>query len=87
MLLFYYTYRSEVAHGSTVANYLESILIKIYAGEQQKQKDIKRFNEIQRLHKILQPLLHEAILICIDNQTTEFNWDLSIMERRKIQRV
>lgn len=72
-----YKFRSLVAHGSIIADELDSIIAN--ATSQIDSKGIKDFNEIQRLRPRIRNSLHKAILICINDQTTEFDWDSAIM--------
>lgn len=71
-----YTLRSDIAHGSNVADDFDTIFS---LGKLPKKKDIEKYNKIQKLEPKVMHLLYSAILICIDKQTTHFNWDSSLM--------
>ena len=77
-----YDYRSRIAHGSVIADNLESIISDIKLAQQRKEKKIKQYREIQELRILTRLLLHQAILICIEKQTTEFDWESSIMSTK-----
>lgn len=74
-----YDLRSKVAHGSVVTDDIDAITSKIHVGQQPKRNQIDEFNRIQELRKKTRKLLYQAILVCIDKQTTDFNWDSSLM--------
>jgi hypothetical protein len=74
-----YDLRSKVAHGSVVTDDINAITSKIHVGRQPKRNQIDEFNRIQELRKKTRKLLYQAILVCIDKQTTDFNWDSSLM--------
>ncbi len=71
-----YNLRSEIAHGSKVADDFDTIFS---LGKEPKQKEIEKYDKIQKLEPKVMHLLYSAILICIDKQTTHFNWDSSLM--------
>ena len=80
-----YDLRSDVAHGTAVADYFDSIIspinyeILLYKN---KKKTIAKMDMLQKLRPILKERLHQAILMCIDKQTTNFDWNSSIMSTR-----
>jgi hypothetical protein len=80
-----YVLRSDVAHGTAVADYFDSIISPInYESslDKNKKKKIPKMNALQELRPILRERLHQAILMCIDKQTTNFDWNSSIIGTR-----
>lgn len=71
-----YDLRSEIAHGAIVADDFDTT---ISLDKQPKNKDIEKIKKIQKLEPKVMKLLYKAILICIDKETTDFNWDSSLM--------
>lgn len=74
-----YDLRSDVAHGLVVTDDVDSIMSKVHVGQKPQKKEIDEFNKIQELRKRTRQLLHQAILVCLDKQTTNFSWDSSLM--------
>ena len=77
-----YDLRSRVAHGSAVTDDIDSITSQIRVGKQPKKERVEEFNRIQELRKKTRGLLHQAILVCIDKQRADFDWDSSVMGTR-----
>jgi hypothetical protein len=71
-----YKLRSDIAHGSKVADVFETV---VFLNKKPKKEDIENYNNIQKLEPKMMDLLHRVILICIDKKTTKFNWDSSLM--------
>ena len=77
-----YGLRSTVAHGSIIADDFDGIVTLIKSGKQPKSKFINEFNELQKLEPKVMESLYNAIIICINKQTTDFKWDLSLMSTK-----
>jgi hypothetical protein len=73
-----YNLRSDVAHGSIIADDVDTIFSKINRGQQPK-KEMDQYNKVQQMRTMTRKLLHKALLVCIDNEKTEFNWDSALM--------
>jgi hypothetical protein len=72
-----YKLRSDVAHGNKVADFFDSIVTPFH---QQNLKDkVKNQMRALTLYQKTQDSLHKAILICIEEQTADFDWDSTIM--------
>lgn len=74
-----YDLRSQVAHGQVITDDFDQIRSKISSGQQPSKKEMGTFNSIQRLRRKTSTLLHKAILMCIEKQTTDFDWDSSFL--------
>ena len=77
-----YGLRSSVAHGSIVADDFDKIVTLIKSGKPPKSKLINEFDELQQLEPKVKESLYNAIIICINKQTTDFKWDLSLMSTK-----
>ena len=73
-----YNLRSAVAHGSLIADDFDTIFSKINRG-QQPNKEMDQYNMIQQMRTMTRKLLHNALLVCIDNEKIEFDWDSALM--------
>jgi len=74
-----YKLRSAVAHGSIIADDFDTIFSKINRGQQPKKKETDQYNKVQQMRTMTRKLLHIALLVCIDNEKTEFDWDSALM--------
>lgn len=75
-----YRLRSNVAHGSAIIDDEDSIISKRYLrGKEAASKDYRELNKNRKLRQISRDSLYRAIIICIQQNTTNFDWDSALM--------
>jgi hypothetical protein len=77
-----YDFRSKVAHGLVMTDEIDSLVSQAPIGHKLTQKQIGELKKVLKLRLLTRALLHQAILVCIDRQTTNFDWDLALLSSR-----
>lgn len=74
-----YDFRSKVAHGLVMTDEIDSLVAQASIGHRLNRKQLKELEIVLKLRLSTRYLLHRAILVCIDGQTTNFDWDSALL--------
>lgn len=70
-----YRFRSEVAHGYSVIEDEDAIISKRFSGERDEaKKDYREIIQNRNIRNVARDALCRAIIVCIQKQTTNFDW-------------
>ena len=77
-----YDFRSKVAHGLVMTDKIDSLVSQASIGHKLTQKQLRELETVLKLRLLTRSLLHRAILVCIDRQTANFDWDSALLSSR-----